>query len=115
MNRRVVVSIANLCVIAVAFVILIEYPQYADYAFYFLILWMVVGFVLLYSMRPSVPTPSANPSAEPSPFPSNAPVSAPLPSGSSSGSTIGFCIYCAAPVSPGARACPACGHALPGW
>ncbi len=115
MNRRALISIANLCAIAIAFVILFEYQQYADYAFYFLIIWMVVGFVLLYAMRPTLPSPSANPSAEPSPFPSSTPASAPLPSGSPGGSTIGFCIYCAAPIAPGARACSACGHALPGW
>ncbi len=115
MNRRVLISIANLFAIALAFIILFEYPQYSDYAFNLLIIWMVVGFVLLYAMRPTLPSSSANPSAEPSPFPSSTPASAPLPSGSPSGSTIGFCIYCAAPIAPGARACPACGHALPGW
>lgn len=115
MNRRVLVSIANLCAIAIAFVILFEFPQYSDEAFYLLIIWMIVGFVLLYAMRPRLPSVPANASAEPSPFPSTRPANAPLPSGSESASTIGFCIYCATPIPPGTRACPACGHALPGW
>jgi hypothetical protein len=114
-NRRVWISIANLVAIAIAFVILFEYPQYANDAFYLLVIWMVVGFVLLYAMRPRLSPVPANNAAAPSPFPSHSPSSAPLPSGSPTGASVGFCIYCATAIPPGTRACPACGHALPGW
>jgi len=115
MNARVVISIANLVAIVVVFVVLFEFSQYANYAFYALILWMIVGFVLLYAARPRVPSASADPRAGFSPFPSSSPPStAPLPTSEPSGG-IGFCIYCAAPIAPGTSACPACGHAVPRW
>ena len=114
-NRRVWISIANLVAIAIAFIILFEYPQYSNDAFYLLVIWMIVGFVLLYAMRPRLAPLPANPSTEQSPFPSSSPSNAPLPSSAPSGGSVGFCIYCATPVPPGTRACPACGHALPGW
>jgi hypothetical protein len=114
-NGRILISIANLFAIIFAFVILFEYPQYADYAFYLLIIWMVVAFVLLYATRPSLPAGAANAPADSSPFPSTTPPATPLPSSSGSAPSIGFCIYCATPVPPGSRACPTCGHVLPGW
>lgn len=115
MNWRVLISIANLVAISIAFVILFEFPAYSNDAFYVLIGWMVIGFLLLYSLRPrGRPLPGASATGS-SPFPSSAPAApAPLPSSNSSGG-IGFCIYCAAPVPPGAATCPSCGHALPHW
>jgi len=114
-NFRVWISIANLSAIVIAFVVLFEFPVYADDVFYFLIAWMVTGFVLLYAVRPRGPmSPAAVPTGT-SPFPSTGPAAAPLPSGSDGGGGIGFCIYCAAPIAPGTRACPSCGHALPRW
>lgn len=115
MNRRVLVSIANLGAIVVAFVILFAFPQYSNDAFYALIAWMVVGFVLLYAIRPRTPSLPADPSLGSSPFPSNASSTPLASSGSEMSGGIGFCIYCATPVPPGTRACPACGHALPNW
>lgn len=113
MNRRVVISIANFAAIVLAFIVLIDFPQYQNEAFYFLIAWMVAGFVLLYAIRPrDSPLPNAD-SDLANPFPSSG-SAAPLPSSPSAGG-IGFCIYCAAPIAPGTRACPACGHALPHW
>jgi len=116
MNGRVLVSVANLFAILIAFVILFVYPQYSAYAFYLLITWMVVAFVLLYAMRSSARAAGTLDSPDSSPFPSSpsAP-NAPLPSGSPQAPSVGFCIYCATPLPPGTRACPACGHALPGW
>ncbi len=55
MNWRVMISIANLVAIAIAFLVLFEFPQYANDAFYILIAWMVTGFVLLYAVRPRGP------------------------------------------------------------
>ncbi|MGD0589023.1 MAG: hypothetical protein ABSA63_09580 [Thermoplasmata archaeon] len=120
MNRRVLISIANLVAIAIAFVILFEYPQYSNDAFYVLIAWMVTGFVLLYAIRPrAAPLPGGGPGgplASGSPFPSSSPSASPPLSGPDpAGGGIGFCIYCAAPIAPGTPACPACGHALPRW
>jgi hypothetical protein len=117
MNRRVWISIANLVAIAIAFVILIDYSQYANDAFYVLIIWMVTGFVLLYAIRPRAAPLAGGTSFDATPFPSSAPAPAPsAPLSSSEPSAgLGFCIYCAAPIAPGTRACPACGHALPRW
>jgi len=117
MNGRILLSILGLVVIGISFYILFEFPAYATYAFYLLIFWMVTNFVLLYAIRPRGPPSPTNVPSDASPFPSQGaaastalPSSAPTPSGS-----IGFCIYCAAPISPGTRACPACGHVLPQW
>jgi len=116
MNGRVVLSLVGLGVIVIAFYMIFEYQQYAVYAFYLLISWMVLNFALLYAIRPRGPRAPSDGSPDASPFPSQAP-STPTPSSSGSGtwSSIGFCIYCAAPVAPGTRACPACGHVLPQW
>jgi hypothetical protein len=118
MNGRIVLSLVGLAVILVAFFLIFEYQQYAEYAFYLLISWMVVNFALLYAIRPRGRTAASDAPADGSPFPSrNSPSSgSPLPSGGSTPSgSIGFCIYCATPIAPGTRACPACGHVLPQW
>lgn len=118
MNGRLQLSLVGLVVIGITFFILFEYPQYATEAFYLLIGWMILNFALLYTLRPRVPSAPTDASTEASPFPS-APGSAPLPSTSGSSPSpsggIGFCIFCATPVPPGTRVCPACGHALPQW
>jgi len=115
-NGRILISIVNLFAILIAFVILFEYPQYSTYAFYLLISWMVVAFVLLYALRPTLSSRPGSAPPDTSPFPSsNPPGNAPLPSGTEPAPSVGFCIYCATPLPPGSRACPACGHALPGW
>jgi len=116
MNRRIWISVANFVAIALALVILVEYPQYANDAFYVLVVWMIVGFVLLYASRPRFSPTGMDPGASTTPFPSTTP----LPSASAAsappvGGGIGFCIYCANPIPPGTRACPSCGHALPPW
>jgi len=116
MNGRVVLSLVGLGVIAVAFFLIFEYPQYVDDAFYLLISWMVINFALLYAIRPRGSPTRIDSSTNASPFPSQAPAAPPPDSnGSAPSSAIGFCIYCAAPIAPGVRACPACGHVLPQW
>jgi hypothetical protein len=115
MNWRVMVSVANLVAIAVAFIVLFEFPQYANDAFYVLIAWMVTGFVLLYAVRPRALATPGSPLSSSSPFPSTAPNPGPAPGEPGPAGGIGFCIYCATPIPPGTRACPACGHALPRW
>lgn len=113
MNWRVGISIANICAIVVALFVLFELPAYANDVFYVLIAWMITGFFLLYAFRPRGPPSPAT--AGTSPFPSTGPSPAPLPSSPEPAGGIGFCIYCAAPIAPGSRACPSCGHALPRW
>jgi hypothetical protein len=115
MHPRLLISIANFVAIVLAFVVLFEFPQYSNEAFYFLIAWMIAGFVLLYTIRPrSAPLPSDG-TGFASPFPSTAPSGPAASGGPEPSGGIGFCIYCAAPIVPGAQACPACGHALPRW
>jgi len=116
MNGRVVLSLVGLGVIVTAFYLIFEYPEYANYAFYLLISWMVLNFVLLYAIRPRGPLAPSEASPDPSPFPSQTSSAPTSPSNASgSGSSLGFCIYCATPVPPGTRACPSCGHVLPQW
>jgi len=116
MNRRIWISIANFVAIAIALVILVEFPQYANEAFYVLVVWMVAGFVLLYASRPRLSTSPTDPTTGGSPFPSTTPLpSAAAASPGPSGGGLGFCIYCANTIPPGARACPSCGHSLPPW
>ncbi len=114
-NPRVVLSIANLVAIVVAFAILFEFPQYSEYAFYALIVWIFIGFALIYLPRraarpgssPGGPSPrgraggsaGANPAA---PLPSSSPLASAPP--------VDFCIYCGTTLPPGATVCPACGH-----
>jgi len=117
MNGRILLSIVGLGVIVLAFIILYEFPAYTVEAFVLLLVWMVTNFVLLYALRPRGPPLSAGAAtSETSPFPSSpSAATAPLPSRPGVTNPLGFCIYCAAPVSPGTRVCPACGHAVPQW
>lgn len=111
MNRRTAISLANLAAIAVAFFVLFELPQYYEYAFYGLLAWLVVGFVLFYAFRP-VRSPLPPGGAVPSGGGAGPAGPSPLPTGPSSGSSapLDFCIFCGNNLPVGAAACPACGH-----
>jgi hypothetical protein len=110
-NPRTVVSLANLVAVVVTFAVLILLPQYSDLAFYALLGWMVVGFLLFYGLRSGRSAPSPG-----GPFPStgSAPTdgSGPLPSAGGSGSSapLDFCIFCGNSLPGGSAACPSCGH-----
>jgi hypothetical protein len=110
-NPRTVISLANLAAVVVAFVVLFELPQYSDLAFYGLLGWIVVGFVLFYGFRSSrsAPTPG---DAFPSTGAAGPDGSAPLPSGTAprSSAPLDFCIFCGTTLPVGAGVCPACGH-----
>jgi hypothetical protein len=101
----------NLAAIVVAFVILLDFQQYSSYAFYGLLSWILVSFVLLYAFRVGRSSPSAGSLAGAS-TPSGGVGAMPLPSGPSSGPTmtLDFCIYCGTALSPGVGICSACGH-----
>ncbi len=61
MNARTWISLVNLIAIVVAFTVLFALPQYSGYAFYGLLGWILVSFVLLYGMR--VGRPNVQPGA----------------------------------------------------
>jgi hypothetical protein len=112
-NARVWISLVNLAAIAIAFAVLFVLPQFATYAFYGLLGWILLSFFLLYGLRvgrtnPSVGTPAATPGA------SGASGPAPLPSAIGGGPsvTLDFCMYCGASLPPATPVCPACGHAV---
>jgi hypothetical protein len=105
MLLRTLVTLVNLGTIAVALGILLAYPQYAGFAFYVLLGWMIGTLVLLYG-------PYANRQiGRGSAAPTTGPTGAPLPSVPSS-HDLGFCIYCGTALPVGAPACPACGHRI---
>jgi hypothetical protein len=106
-NARTWISIANLVAIVSAFVVLFEFPQYYEYAFYGLLAWILVGFVLFYAFRPTraAPQPGAPSSSSGTTGGRSA---TPLASGTSP--PLDFCIFCGSTLPVGAAVCPACGH-----
>jgi hypothetical protein len=110
-NRRTVISLANLVAIITAFVVLFELPQYYEYAFYGLLAWILVGFVLFYGSRSGRSTPKPE-GAIPSGGAASALPSGPLPSGTPAGASVplDFCIFCGNNLPVGTAVCPACGH-----
>ncbi len=113
MQLRTLVSLLNLAAIAGSLLIWFEFPQYADYALYGLLVWMFVGFSIMYTRlgRRTVGggPPGATPTGPTAPLPSGGPSRAPT----TSSSAYGFCVFCAAPIAPGTTRCPACGHPIP--
>ncbi len=112
MITRTLFSLLNLVAMVVTIVAWFTLPQYSVYILYAFIAWMVVGFVVLTSSwgsralgsgarGPSVPT---------------APGGGPLPSGpgatAGAAAPVGFCVYCATNLPPGATRCPACHRAV---
>jgi hypothetical protein len=110
MLLRTLLTFVNLVAIAVAIVVLLAFPRWDGPAFYLLIGWMFGSMVLVYGPWGNRQVGSARRTATPVP-------ASPLPSGgtapaatASPPTELGFCIYCAAPLPPGAPACAACGH-----
>jgi hypothetical protein len=101
MVPRSVVSYVSLAVLGVAVVLQFLVPQLAGYVFLFLLGWLILSVMVF--LRPATGRPASRLGEAPgdSPTPPN------LPSG------LGFCLYCAQPILPGAAQCPACGHTLP--
>ncbi|HTW77768.1 MAG TPA: hypothetical protein VMG14_08425 [Thermoplasmata archaeon] len=109
MQFRTWLTFVNLGAFISALLVLELLPQYAAFAFYALVAWMLVSLVLLYRPGGSrTGGPSATTGITVSP-------DAPLASTTQPqhASSFGFCIYCAAPIEPGTARCPACKHVLP--
>ncbi|MGI0140015.1 MAG: hypothetical protein ACREBT_02540 [Thermoplasmata archaeon] len=110
-----VLTLVNFGLLASALAVYFIAPAIATIFLYGLIVWMFASLILFYlpiSRRRlggaprRVAAPGATPgSATPAPA-----AGAALPSGRSN--AIGFCIYCAAEIPPGAGNCPACGRAV---
>jgi len=100
MVSRSLVSYLSLAILGAAIALQFLVPALAGYVFLFLLAWLVLSVVVF--LRPGAmgapgrPTPAAVVGPAPN-----------LPTG------LGFCLYCAAPLAPGATECPVCGHALP--
>ncbi len=110
MNARTWISLVNLIAIVVAFTVLFELPQYSGYAFYGLLGWILVSFILLYTLR--VGRPSVQAGAAGTGPAGGTGVPAALPSSAPNGPAMAldFCIYCGATLPAGTAMCPTCGH-----
>jgi hypothetical protein len=104
MILRTLLTMINLATIAVAIIVLYELPKYAGVAFYVLLAWMIGSLVLIYGPWANRPIGRRSVGGSPS-------GSTPLSTTGRLPSDLGFCIYCAAPLAPGAPTCAACGHA----
>ena len=117
MNARTWISLVNLAAIVIAFFVLFELPQYSGYAFYGLLAWILVSFVLLYAFRVGRPRPvtGAQVGSPGGSGPVGGPASgagAPLPSASGGSEAVDFCIYCGNTLPPSGTVCPTCGHPI---
>jgi len=107
---RTLLTMINLTTFAIAIGVLLVFPQYSAYAFYFLVGWMVASLVLFYQPWASRPIGAAAAVAAPAAGPAPAIPTTPVaPSGPAS-APLDFCIYCAAPIANDATKCTACGH-----
>jgi hypothetical protein len=102
MMVRRLLAIVNVALFVVAFFFEFLYPAYATLIFYGLLIWMVLSLFLFFGRSVDRPVGGG-------PTPNAAGSSAPLPSGPPA--SLDFCVYCGAPLSRGASACPVCGKA----
>lgn len=107
MLLRTLLTFVNLGAISAAILVLLAYPKYDGPAFYILVGWMFGSMVLVYGPWGNRTVGSARATPPSTPLASS-PGFGPRPS--SAPAEIPFCIYCAAPLAPGATLCPACGH-----
>ena len=111
MRLRTALSLANLAAIVVAFLVLFEFPDYAQVAFYALVAWIFVGFGLMY-LPGARATPAGPRSTSTGTFPGAG--GAPLPSagGATVRAPLDFCVWCGTTLPAGVSVCPACGHRI---
>jgi hypothetical protein len=107
---RTLLSLVNLGVLGATLAVWFTLPQYANYALYACLGWVVVAFALMYSAWGNRPFGA--------PAPVGAGGASPAGAGGAPGSLavpslppVDFCIYCATTLPVGASRCPACGHA----
>ena len=114
MQRRALLSLANVAVAAVALVVWLRYPQYAYYALYLLFGWFLVSFTLSWTVR-GTPTASGPTAGRAPPAGSPKDGGRPLATAPATATTpeIPFCIYCGTELAGSADRCAACGHAVP--
>jgi len=116
MNRRALLSVINISVAATTLAVWFLLPRYAEYALYAFFGWFVISLSTIWIARgsPRGPLPSSGGAASPAAAGAAAPgaVGRPLAGGQPAPAEIGFCIYCAADLPPGAPQCPGCGHAV---
>jgi len=114
MKARTVLTIVNFAIVFAVIGVLLVYPQFSGFAFYFLIGWLVAGLVLFYQPWMSRPVGAGNPAPTPA-----AAGTAPAPTGFRAGpvssapappARLDFCVYCAAPLASTESRCAACGH-----
>jgi len=115
-NARTWISLVNLVAIVVAFAVLFELPQYAGYAFYGLLGWILISFLLLYAFRVGRTSPATGAqlgTASPAGAAAG-PGGTALPStgGSGAQTSVDFCIYCGTTLPIAAAVCPTCGHSV---
>ncbi len=109
MLLRTLLTLVNLGAITVAIVVLLAYPSYSGPAFYLLLGWMFGSMILVYGPWGNRPVGGARPASGPPP-PGTPAVARGSSGPAAAPAEIPFCIYCAAPLPPGAAFCTACGH-----
>lgn len=107
MQRRAIFSLVNLAVAAAALFVLFAYPRYAGYAVYAFFGWFIVSLTVVWFARGTPPVSASAAGAGAA----AGGAAATVPGTSAPSPQIGFCVYCAADLPPGAGRCPACGHA----
>ena len=114
MYVRTLLTLVNFTIFGITIAIVILFPRYDTLTFFFLLGWMVASFALFYLPFSSRRVGGSSTSTtDTNPFTAGATASADGAPAPPLASPLGFCIYCAAPLSPGATVCPTCGHAVP--
>jgi hypothetical protein len=107
---RTVLSLVNLVAIVAAFLVLFEFPQYADLAFYVLVAWIFVGFALMYFPGAGRVVAGASSPSLAGTFPNAASSTLASSSAPSEARPLDFCIWCGTVLPNGSSVCPACGR-----
>jgi len=100
---RTALSLVNLVALTATLIVWFSFPQYADYALYACLGWVMVAFGVMYSRWGNRPLRPAGPGSGGPPLPGG---------GRVGGAPLGFCVFCAAHLPPGATRCPECGRAI---
>ena len=101
-------TLINFALLVAAVVVYVWAPQYGTIFLYGLIAWMFASLVLFYLpiSRRRLGTPLGPPPGAPLP----SATAAPGPAAGPAPGPVGFCIWCAHDLPPGAGFCPGCGR-----